>query len=242
MAEFMSRHPDATPYKVFQSKSDSGAPPPATEEAVGFMEEHKDFLQRYPQAGAWFLPQNPDDFSMAAYREQLALGLRKRKGIEEFYKDVKFAEAAPDYFATRDARDAALANAKGDRERTATINKQWSDFSKSYLASHPVFEEQLLSPDGELRRKHALAQLHDALADPDLPDTPANGAIADLVATYDALQQYLAPLQGLRDRRSTDARHAATGKFIDWAHGYIVEHPEVEGLYNSVFRLTVGDK
>lgn len=241
--EFIRRHPDATPFTVFQTKSESGAPLPATTDAMHFMNQHEAFLRTYPQAGAWFIPQAPKDsqFSMPAYREQLALELRKKKSIDEFYKDIKFSEAAGTYFDTRDARDAALKQAAGNSGEKKAITLQWTQFHDEFVKSHPVFEEQLLSPDGQLRRQHTVTQLRQALSDPNLPDSPQNTAIRTMVDTFDGLQQFLTGLKGQRDRSATDARKGATAQFVDWAHSYIVDHPEVRGMYDSVFRLQVGD-
>jgi hypothetical protein len=59
MAEFLRRHPDATAYTVFQSKSASGAQLPATDKAAKFMVDHDAFLKAYPQASGWFIPKHP---------------------------------------------------------------------------------------------------------------------------------------------------------------------------------------
>lgn len=241
---FLKAHPDATPYTVFQSKSVSGAPLPATAQAASFMEKHGDFLSAYPEAGAWFLPQTPGDgFSMPAYREQLALGLRQRKSLTDFYGDIKFAEAATDYFDTRDGKDQRLAaaRARGDRTTVALINQQWSQWSAGYLKAHPLFAEQLLSPEGEIRRNRALDQIHQALSDDRLPATPQNDAIRDLVDTFDGWKARDGQLAGRRDQIANTTRTALKDEFISWAHNYVQAHPEVEGLYNSVFRLMVGD-
>lgn len=242
--EFMQKHPDATAYTVFQTKSESGAPLPATTEAVAFMVKHGDFLRNYPQAGAWFLPQKSKDnkFSMPAYREQLGLELRKHKTLGEFYTDVKFAEAATDYFDTRDGRDAAIEQAGGNRALVQQINQQWTEWHNAYLTAHPIFHEQLQSPDGRIRRQRALSQLRQALADPALPKTKQTGAIRDLSDTYDGYNQYISQFTGRRDRAATEGRKIAKTQFIDWARDYTKEHPEVQGLYDRVFRLEVGDE
>jgi hypothetical protein len=240
--EFIRRHPDANAYTVFQSKSTAGAPLPATEKAVRFMEDHAEFLRDYPEAGAWFLPQDPDEgYSPAAYREQLALEMRKRKTTDEFMRDLKFSDASGDYFDTRDARDEALAAAGTNAALKRQVRQQWSDFSKPYLKMHPVFAEELQSPEGSIRRERALTQLRTAMADPRLPATPQGAAIRDLVDTYDAYEQARVPYASRTDSAATRAKQQMKSQFVTWAKSYTQEHPEIAGLYDRVFRMEVGD-
>lgn len=264
-AEFLKEHPDATPYTVFQSKSASGASLPATEHAASFMANNEAFLQTYPQAGGWFVPQTPDDtkFSLPAYREQLALAMRQRKNPEQFYSDLKYAEAADQYFTNRDRKNVQLEGVNGDTAQklrdsnpallarivaegagatkavgahAQNINQAWAQWKTEFLASHPVFSEQLQSPDAQIQRTQALDQTRLALQDPRLPDSPQVTGIRDLVAAFDDVQSALRPMLGLTTTRATAQRKAIKGALQTWAERYVVDHPEVSGFYNRVLR------
>jgi hypothetical protein len=239
--EFVSRHPTATPYTVFQSTSKSGAALPATKEAMAFMERHGDFLKEYPEAAGWLIPQSSPDakYSQQAFREQMALGLRERKDYDKFYTDVKFAQGSDDYFDTRDARDKALEAAGDNSARKSAINQQWAQWSQGYLTAHPTFAEQLQSPAGRIRRAQAIDQLHAAFADPRMPKVAQAQPLRDMLDTYDALQTFLNQNAGLRTAAARRGNANARTQFTTWATTYIKDHPEVSAAYNRLFRPDV---
>lgn len=266
-AEFMRRHPDATPYTVFQSKSASGATLPATTAAADFMAKNDAFLQTYPQAGGWFIPQESGDpkFSLPAYREQLALQLRQQKTPVEFYNDLKFTEAADTYFKNRDRKNVMVeglngptatklrttdptflaqlvhdgAGGKAFGSRAQAINHSWAGWKDDFLATHPVFAQELTSPDAQNRRADTIAQLHQALADPRLPNTPQNDAIRSLVGAYDQVSTVIDRLKGFTSSSSQAQRKAVKSAYGTWAEKFVADHPDVSGLYNRVYRPEV---
>lgn len=266
-AEFMRRHPDATPYTVFQSKSASGATLPATTQAAEFMANNEAFLSTYPQAGGWFIPQSSSDtkFSLPAYREQLALQMRQQKSPVQFYNDLKYSEAADTYFKNRDRKDVMLegvngptatklrtsdpallqqiisegAGAKAAGTRAQAINTSWASWKDDFLATHPVFAQELSSPDAQNRRAETVAQLHQALADPRLPDTPQNDAIRSLVGAFDQVSTVITRLKGQTSTAAANQRKAVKTAFGTWAEKFVADHPDAAGLYNKVFRPEV---
>jgi hypothetical protein len=240
-AEFIRRHPDATPYTVFQSKSASGAPLPATAETVGFMNANQEFLKTYPQAGGWFLPQQPPDstFNIVAYREQLALELRNRKSPEQFTKDVYYAQAADQYFRSRDRKEAALTAAKGDSRKTQAIAHAWDGWKADYLATHPVFAAELQAPDAEIRRQETIGQLRRAMDDPRLPSSPQTESIRTLLDGYNQLDGVLRSLAGYTGASVVRRRKALREGFAKWGDGFVAAHPEVKTLWTKTFRSEV---
>lgn len=266
-AEFLKEHPDATPYTVFQSKSASGATLPATESAARFMEGNDAFLRTYPQAAGWFVPQSPDDtkFSLPAYREQLALEMRQRKTPDQFYEDLKYAEAADQYFKNRDRKNVMLEGVNGDtatrlREtnprllaqfiaagagtkassrRAQDINGAWATWKDEFLAAHPVFAQKLASPDAQIQRQQSLDQMRLALQDPRLPQSPQVDSIRELVGAFDDMQAAIRPLQGLTSTRSSVQRKFIKTTFATQAEKYATDHPEVKGFYDRIIRPEV---
>lgn len=241
IGEFIRRNPDATAYTVFQSKSQSGGPLPATKSTMKVLDSHREFFDAYPNAAAWFLPQSPDDddFSVEAYREQLALELRKKKDFNEFYRDIKYAKAADTYFDSRDAKDAALEKAEGPK--AANIRAAWDRWKTEYLAMHPIFAEELSSLDGPKRRAATLDQLRLAVDDERVPKSPQLQHVRTMVEGYDSLQAALDKTAGLRTTKAINFRKRVKAAFITWADDYIAENPDVKGLYDRVIRLEVED-
>jgi hypothetical protein len=240
-AEFVRRHPDGTPYTVFQSKSQSGAPLPATVQTVGFMNDHQDFLKSYPLAGGWFLPQTSPDskFDIVAYREQLALELRQRKSPEQFMKDVYYAQAADQYFRSRDRKEAALTAAKGDSRRTQAIGHQWDQWKADYLSTHPVFAAELQAPDAEIRRQGTVDELRRAMDDPRLPKSDQTDSIRHLIDGYDQVDGALRQMSGFTGSVVTRRRKAIRDSFAQWGDSYSVQHPEVKTLWTKTFKPLV---
>lgn len=267
VGEFLKEYPDATPYTVFKSKSASGASLPATQQAADFMANNEAFLRTYPQAGGWFVPQAPSDtkFSLPAYREQLALQMRQQKSPEQFYSDLKYTEAADQYFTNRDRKDVMLegvngptakklaasnpallaqfvsegAGSKAAGARLQNINQAWSTWKGEFLTSHPVFGAELQSPDAKIQRQQALDQTRLALQDPRLPASPQVDGIRTLVAGFDQAQQALRPLLGLTTTRATTQRKAIKGALQTWIEQYVVDHPTAKGFYDRVLRAQV---
>jgi hypothetical protein len=214
---------------------------PATAETVGFMNANQEFLKTYPQAGGWFLPQQPPDstFDIVAYREQLALEMRNRKSPEQFTKDVYYAQAADQYFRSRDRKEAALTAAKGDSRKTQAIAHAWDGWKSDYLATHPVFAAELQAPDAEIRRQETIGQLRRAMDDPRLPTSPQTDSIRTLLDGYNQLDGVLRSLAGYTGAGVVRRRKALREGFAKWGDGFVAAHPEVKTLWTKTFRSEV---
>jgi hypothetical protein len=233
---FLGQHPDATAFTVFQSKSQSGAPLPATAAAESFLQSHMSFLKDYPMAGAWFIPQQDSkgQYDQAAYRIQLAEQLRTRKDPTTFYKDVVYAKDATAYFQAEDRKNTALRGAHG-AEATA-IRQTWSAESQAYLKAHPIFAEMLQSSDAKFQRTQALQQLTLALNDSRLPKSPQTDHIRTLIDGYNTYQAMYSQFHGLRTAAASHARRQLEVEFASEITQYVQENPDVEGIYNRVIR------
>lgn len=235
--EFLRRHPDATSYTVFQSETAAPTVLPITEDAMRFMDNHREFLASYPAAAAWFFPQpGPNDpTDLRAYREQLSLHLRTRKTPRQFYEDIKFAEAAAVYFPSRDRKDAALERAEGPR--ADQIRRSWSKWKDGFLASHPVFASELVQPDRELKRQESLGQLRAGVADPRNPVDTERMRV--LIGSYDRFTAKMQALTGANGWSATNRRKQLRGSFKTWAESYVVGDPALQGVYDRLMRPEV---
>lgn len=242
LQEYIRLHPDATAHTVFPTNSKSGGYLPATQRAASFMERNRGFLEAHPTAGGWFLPQAPEkkeDFSLVAFREQMAYGLRTRKLPDDFYDDIKFAEAARDYFDTRDQKDADLVAAGNNSGARREINQSYSTWKERYLAAHPIFRDRLADPSAANRRQRVMDELHDAFQDNRMPSDPHIRRLRDFVDTYDQFRGEVDSLKGRRDRMASSQRSTLTGLFKGWAEQYVKDNVDLQGFYDSVVRPEV---
>lgn len=234
---FMSAHPDALPYTIFKTQVGSGAPLPASEAVMQVLTDNPEFIGKYPDAAPWLLPQSnsTDSFSQKAYNQQLAMGLRTRKSVKEWYEDYYFASAAPDYFATEDDYNTRYSALNGNPQAREALNNQWATFKEGYFKAHPIFSETLQDPTSKERRARILSTISGALEDENAPDVIHAKPMADMVATYQDLQSQLDKFKG-SSTQQRDARAALKDRFTNWAMMYTNENPQVSAFYNRVIR------
>jgi hypothetical protein len=238
---FIEKNPDATPFTVFPTRSSSGGSLPSTKTAAKFITENAELLAQYPSAGGWLIPQVSSDktFSPLAYREQLALELRRKKTPLQFWRDVKYAQAANVYFSARDDHDARLEEVKGNAARTREINQIWTNWKDEFLAAHPIFETMLQDPQGSIRRGLVLDEMRQIITDGEIPVSKQTDNLKTFMQAYDDLSFQLAPLRNLHDSRSTRLRANYKAIFSSWAEAYAKENPDVSSFYLAVIKPEV---
>lgn len=238
LTAFMAQHPDGLPYTVLRTKVPSGAPLPSSPEVLDALEANPEFYnEKYPNAGAWFLPQSSadDSFSQDAYNQQLAMNLRTRKSVKDWYRDYYFASAAPDYFATKEGYDRRYAEAKGDPNLRQMMEAEYKGWKEQYFAQHPVFAEEIQSPEGKQRRQRILKEMRVALDDPDTPEVLHREAMSDLIATFDGVQQRLGDYS--RNTRSDlQMKQAIRDEWDAWSYTFVESHPQIRAFYNRVIK------
>jgi hypothetical protein len=105
------------------------------------------------------------------------------------------------------------------------------------MTAHPIFAEELLSSDGQIRRGQTLDQLRIAVNDDRMPKTPQTEAMGHLIQGWDMFQQNVGALTGRRDQAATYARKNLTAAFTNWVEGYVKDHPDVQSLYNRTIKI-----
>ena len=238
MGVFLARHPDGEPWTIFDTKSVSGAPLPATDEAFSVMTNNEDFFKTYQNGAFWFLPQSDstDPFDRQAYYYQLSHGYRVRKSTDEIWKDMKFAEASDVYFKSQDAKNAALENAANNTQLKNQIKADWSNWKDDYFKAHPVFATELNNPDAHTRRAKTLSQLTDIFASGNYPETPQTPYLKDMVSSYNQVISTLDSWKGDNSKRARDTKNALREHFNLWGTDYTTQHPEVKSFWDRVIR------
>lgn len=224
-------------FAVGQSYSSSGAPLPATAEAVAFYDDHNSFLSQYQAAGAWLLPPG-DGHDSYAYTQQAISGLRKRRTPKEFLRAMKFREGSIKYFPAKKGYEEMRAKleANGHTHDARMLGQEWDMWRLQFLAQHPVFAQELQGSDSRQRRQNTITEIRTALTDPALPQLPHDQGIRALSGLYD---HYRLVLSQLSESRTAEAQErVATWKqyYSDMVERILVEYPSVEPLWLTVYR------
>jgi hypothetical protein len=245
---YLARHPDtdivnAMAYTVGKTETSSGAPVMPTEEAIAFYAQHEGYMQEFPDAGPWLLPQGGSNTrSMYAYDQQLGNELRRRRSPEEFLAAVKFKQASGQYFDVREAYLTRLDELKiaGDSAGATALTDRWETWSSMYKATHPIFRDQLDNSDGRIQRRRTLEQMRVIVNDPGAPQAEHFGALKELIGYWDAYTIRKAALAEDGSARGRDRMERFKTQFSAALEGYVAEHPEVRSFWLSVLRPEAG--
>lgn len=243
-ADFLKAHPDAKPYTTFATESPGKAPSNDVQASLDVLTSHDAFFKKYADAGAWLLPQQPAGapgaFSIQAYRQELADGIRVKKSPTQIWTDLKYAEAAPTFFATKDDLDAALAAAAGNTQQTQALNDAWRSWSQNYLAAHPVFADQYASPAGKQQRDATRKELASALDDPEAPTVAHAPALRTMLNTYNDLTNEVGNSMSIHTTAAVQYRKDLKEAFANWATAFSAANPTVEAFYLRNIRPDLG--
>ena len=243
-AAYFELNPDHTvedlmPFTVGQSVSKSGAPLPATAEAVAFADANEGWISQYPMAAAWLLPQPPpgeEEFDEYAYVQQSISGMRERRTPLEFMEALKYREGALDYFQAREAHERDMKAAEGDSQRRGMLNDVWATYKARHLALHPIFAEQLEGGEARARRAKVLDELRVAVEDPGTPEVGHLGGVRELVQAFDTYQVIVSQMSGSRSAADRERVENFKLVFEDRITTFLMDRPELEPLWLSVLR------
>lgn len=247
VTRFMSKNPDATAWTVFATSTPGKAPTSPTAAALDSLVSNKEFFDKYRAVGAWLLPQTPpgstEPFDRAAWREMLANDIRVRKTDEEMWRDIKFAEAATEFFDNKKLVDTALLDAGDNVQARKRISDYWSNWSQQYLAVHPVFAEDYQSNANHQRRVQTIKEVMLALDDPLAPKVAHAPQLRELVNNWEQTQRAIDESNAAEDHatdRQNQARKNMRAYFDNWAQGFVAGHPTIEAFYQRIIVPELG--
>lgn len=233
LAVFLAEHPDGRPWTVFDTTKSTKAPIAPTEAALNWLDENGSYLDAYPKAGPWLMPQSDgsDEFSQQAYLNEVAIGMRSRMKPEEWYRAYKWAGAANVYFPAKTRVDAALLNA--DSETRKQINASWQAWSTAFKNQHPVFAAQLNGGKQD-DTDATLEELRVALADPAGPKVEHKAEMAVLVNSYFSYNRERQLLAGDNSTPGRERKKQIDAAFLDWGWQFVSKYPTVRSLWTSL--------
>lgn len=239
-ARYLEKHPDATPYTVFATES-KGVPVQPYELSQNFVNDHAALFKKYPAAAGYLVPQITDGkYDSTVWQEQLALGMRSRKGFEKFVDDMYVSEGFSQYDQDLKVHQAELARVGQNSDAATEENTKWSTYLSGTLAkTNPVWWNYFTAPDRDHRRTNELDQLRLLVADKTTPTSGQLSGIRDLLTSADI---HLATLNnGSLDGWSKEERRASVDNWEAYLDGVQTEHPELALVISRLFKY-VGNK
>jgi hypothetical protein len=224
------------------SVSKSGAQLPATEQAVAFYLDNRDYFDEFPEAAPWLLPIDPEASrtrsGASAYEVATISGLRKQRTPDEFMRAAFYKQGAQDYFESREVYlvEKEKANRAGDDSRKRWLDDRWRQYANGYKQAHPVFAEELENNDARVRRQNVIEQMRTITKDPSAPDSPVLGILRPVMESWDL---YQANLTYARDDQSALGRSRVDwmkGRWEDYMVAQVQAHPELGSFWHGVLR------
>jgi hypothetical protein len=233
LAVFLAEHPDGRPWTVFATTKSTKAAVPPTEKSLQWLDDHAGFLEAFPKAAPWLMPQSnsSDEFSHQAYADEVAFGLRARKTPEEWYRSYKWAAASNIYFPAKTRYDAAMQTASPEQRKILTA--RWDTWASQFKKQNPIFASDL-DGSGNSDIDATISELRLALADPEHPPVEHE---AELLTMLDSYQRYDRQHQLLSGDNSTEGRQrkaALRDGFLDWGWGFVASTPSLRSLWSSL--------
>lgn len=223
---FLQKHPDATPYTVFQSTEPTGSQLPASQEAENWINANHALIKDFPYAAAWLMPQLADTkYSPAVYNEQLAQGVRVKRTPQEFLNALYIASGNYQYYnLDRPSYEKALAS--GNYSATA-LSSDFSAFTKTLGAQNPIWYDDFQSVDRQTRRVQTIDELGTMLNGKNPPTGGMATEVRGLVNDYNTYRNAITQKVGTTKELSTD--------FQAYLLGIIKQSPELAPVILSVF-------
>ena len=246
---YLERYPDndisdlvnPMAYTVSKNESTSNAPLPSTEHSLKFYDDNRNFMDAFPMATPWLLPNDPaidNKHSQYAYDQQTANGLRKRRTPLEFLGQIKFKEASKIYFDERDKWQTAVENARvakrDDIVREQNLN--WDAYSQSFKAAHPMFTELLEGGAARERRGKVIDQMRVVINDPLAPISPQLDPMKRMMADFDYYLMRKGELALDRSARGRLAVENFKGVYEKHMSDLAGKYPVLEAFWAGVLR------
>lgn len=235
LRRWREKWPNATAYTVFQTETPAGVGIPAVEEIGNYLEQHGDFVEQIPHAAAYLMPRpvGVNEFDQRAWNKMLEHGLRERKGLDEMYRSIVYAIAAPEYFEMKEEYEEVLERYKGTPE-AAEVRNRWSQWSTAYKTMNPTFREELETLDRQNVRNRVIDDLKWALSQSDVPDNQSVRALRPLFTSYLNFEEEMKALRNYQSGPHRNYRTYLRESFAAYAKDYVEQMPEAEPFYHRI--------
>lgn len=233
---FLAEHPEGGPFTIFDSGKTSKAPMTRTEESLDWLNNHSDWLDKFPLAGAWLMPMPNEDsqHSPQVFFDMLGAGYRFNKDAEKWYEDFKFAAGANVYFPEKTRYDLAIEAATTDEEKKFLRN-EWEAKASYIKLANPLFAELLEDRvTSEAERTIKELDLMLALDDSELPDAKHLGTLRAAVNSWREYKRTYDAIGSSNTKVNREKRDTLRKEFIYFGFEFTNDNPEIAGFWNSI--------
>jgi hypothetical protein len=245
MQVFLSKHPDATPYTVWQSSSNEGVTVPASVAAEKIINDNMHLINnpKYGNAALLLLiaPSTNATYNPTVYNEQIAQGLRAKLKPFDASGNGQFPSYLNQlYVSAGDALvlgkwypqyEKQIAGLTGTMKYQAEQN--WQATLTKYAALNPIWGEAWNSNARQAQRGDLINQMRALLASPDAPKSKAADETRTLLAAYDS---YLNKIKvGTQDGFIGQTQSSINLEWKDNLYATVAAHPEVTNIVTGLF-------
>jgi hypothetical protein len=191
MTAFLLRHPDATPYTVFQSQTTTGGTIPESQQGEDWLNSHVDLQSKYPNILPYVMPNVSNVYSQSVYDEQLAQGLRIKRdpmsvsGPQSFLNQLYIAAGNQVYYqavAQHEANLDQIGNASAGKSREYS---DWQQYLAQLQTQAPIWAAYgPLSNFKASNMREQISQLRAMVASGEVPDNPNANALAQILGYF----------------------------------------------------------
>lgn len=136
-------NPKLAVFTLGQSESGVQTYPSVTEEAGKWIQNNKETLKKYPQAGVFLMPR-AGDFSFDVYNLAKSFGFIRGKEVDKYMLEALTVRDYYKYQATKDDYEKALANAPTTQQREA-LRQWWKDYTTKKYMQNPFLQQRVLT-------------------------------------------------------------------------------------------------
>jgi hypothetical protein len=241
ITEFLNKHPEATPYTVWQSTSPSGATLPSNDGGMQWINGHEALINKYPTATFYMMPDFTGPYDAAVYNEQLAQGLRTKRTPTQFL-DAIYVGAGNSIYYPALAQHEAIVNAVGVPKTTVNAEyARWTQFIDQLSAAMPTWAAQgpLNKQAKGVIMQQSITEMRQMAVDGDAPAGENSTALMQVLAQFEtANNQYTAASQ--------TSNYAHNEKVVkDTWQNYVLNlatsYPQLKSALDAIFLNALGE-
>lgn len=242
ITEFLAKHPDATPYTVYQSTNPTGVSVPSSVAAEDWINANMALIKKYPNAALTLMPPLTNTtYNATVYNEQIAQGLRTKwfpgsvlpNGELSGYLSQLYVAAGNSIVLDKwyPVYKQQLAGLSGSQKYNA--EQAWQVSLANYAKQNPVWGQWWNSNQKAPHRSAAITQMQSMFAAGDAPKTPLSTKVAGLLQDYKVYEQQITT--GQQDSFAGTTQSTLNANWQSYLDGVATDNPELKPVINALF-------
>ena len=249
LQEFLSKHPDATPFTVWHSSSLSGSSIPSSVAAEKWIDDNYSLINTYPGAGILLMPTTglSTKYNATVYNEQIAQSLRSKLDPQQATQDgtvpsyinaLYIAAGNALFYKWYEQYENQIKGLSGTEKYDAE-QSFWGNGTSGngtvgrYILQNPVWGAWFNSDAKESDRGQAILQMTSLLKENPGIQTPIAQNTRTLLAGYKNYQNQISTLT--TDGSSGSLQTQATDAWKQYLYGVAKSDPEMINVITGLF-------